>query len=208
MDGTWTLESIARMPSAPELEPEPLLDAVLAEAATTSISASSLDAIAARAGTTTATIRDRYPDLRVLMVDALRRRDELGAAQIAQGPRDGRALLQGFLATAQANTAAPGAVELFATLSAAATSADHPGHEYFRQRYASLRHLLVDALRELEEEGELAEHADPVDIATQTIALLDGLQVQWLLDRGSLDMAALVRTFLDVWVLHPLAIDA
>ncbi len=205
MEGSRTLETIARMDAPPDLEPAPLLDAVLEEASVRAIGPDSLAAVAARARITEKDILEEYPDIRVLLIKALQRRDELGAAHIAAGPRDGRSLLLGFLETARVNTATPGAVELFATLSAAATSADHPGHEYFRSRYSALRHLLVDALRELEEEGELVRGADPQEIATQTIALLDGLQVQWLLDRGVLDMPALVRSFLNVWLTHPLA---
>ncbi|WP_084125254.1 TetR family transcriptional regulator C-terminal domain-containing protein [Demequina sp. NBRC 110054] len=204
MEGSRTLETIVRMEAPPDLEPAPLLDAVLEEASTHAIGRDSIAAVAARARMPEQEIHALYPDIRVLLVEALRRRDELGAAHLAHGPRDGRTLLLSFLETARANTSTPGAVELFATLSAAATSADHPGHEYFRTRYSALRRLLVDALRELEEEGELATNADPEGIATQAIALLDGLQVQWLLDRGALDMPSLVRSFLNAWLVHPL----
>ncbi|MDN4472274.1 TetR family transcriptional regulator C-terminal domain-containing protein [Demequina zhanjiangensis] len=204
MEGSRTLETIVRMEAPPDLEPAPLLDAVLEEASVNAIGPDSIAAVAARARMSEKEIHELYPDHRVLLVEALQRRDELGAAHLAEGPRDGRTLLLAFLETARANTAAPGAVELFATLSAAATSADHPGHEYFRTRYQALRHLLVDALRELEEEGELEHGADPQGIATQAIALLDGLQVQWLLDRGALDMPSLVRSFFNAWLVHPL----
>lgn len=181
-----------------------ILDAVLAVSATGSLEDDPRGAVAREAGITVGQLRERYPDLRELLVDALRWRDDRGIEGMDTNERDGRGLLRSFLAIARGNVEAPGTVALFTTLSAAATSPDHPGHEYFAERYAWLRGILVDALRELEEEGELIDGADPLSIATQTIALLDGLQVQWLLDRTAVDMSALVRGFLDVWLLDPL----
>ncbi|WP_286214348.1 hypothetical protein [Demequina sediminis] len=102
----------------------------------------------------------RYPDERLLLVDALRYRDDLGIDLLPAAQRDGRALLQGFIDVARFSSETPGSVKLFAILSAAATAPDHPGHEYFRERYAWLRELLIDALRELEEEESCA--ASPI----------------------------------------------
>ena len=147
----------------------------------------------------------RYPDERLLLVDALRYRDDLGIDMLPATQRDGRALLQGFIDVARFSSETPGSVELFAILSAAATAPDHPGHAYFRERYAWLRELLVDALRELEEEGELRRKSDPEEIAAQVIALLDGLQVQWLLDRTAVDLEGLVRGFLNRHLHRPLS---
>lgn len=156
--------------------------------------------IAAAAGITAAELRRRYPDDACLLVDALRLRDDRGIDLLPDSARDGRAMLQAFIDITRYNAETPGAVEVFATLSAAATAPDHPAHEYFRERYAWQREILIDALRELEEEGELKRSADPEAIAAQTIALLDGLQVQWLLDRGAIDLEKLVRNFLNQYL--------
>ena len=161
--------------------------------------------IARRAGLEPDELCRRYPDERLLLVDALRYRDDLGIDMLPATQRDGRALLQGFIDVARFSSETPGSVELFAILSAAATAPDHPGHAYFRERYAWLRELLVDALRELEEEGELRRKSDPEEIAAQVIALLDGLQVQWLLDRTAVDLEGLVRGFLNRHLHRPLS---
>ena len=42
----------------------------------------------------------------------------------------------------------------------------------------------------------------PADLAVHTVAVLDGLQVQWLLDRRSVDMAASLRRFLAMVVVE------
>ncbi|MGA1838094.1 TetR family transcriptional regulator C-terminal domain-containing protein [Herbiconiux sp. 11R-BC] len=48
----------------------------------------------------------------------------------------------------------------------------------------------------MHEDGLLRDGVDPVAAARSTIAVMDGLQVQWLLDRSLLDMAEELRTFL------------
>ncbi len=49
---------------------------------------------------------------------------------------------------------------------------------------------------DLRAQGYLREDVDPAMAARGTIALMDGLQIQWLLDRDGVDMAADVRTYL------------
>ncbi|WP_286214349.1 TetR family transcriptional regulator C-terminal domain-containing protein [Demequina sediminis] len=53
--------------------------------------------------------------------------------------------------------------------------------------------------------GELRRKSDPEEIAAQVIALLDGLQVQWLLDRTAVDLEGLVRGFLNRHLHRPLS---
>ncbi|WP_062380891.1 TetR/AcrR family transcriptional regulator [Demequina pelophila] len=160
--------------------------------------------IAAAAGLTREQLHDLYPDERELLVDTLRLRDDRALDFVPEGPGDGRAMLQGFIDIARYNQETPGSVELFTIMAASATSPDHPGHAYFRARYAWSRQLLIDALRELEEEGELRRRANPEEVAAQAIALLDGLQVQWLLDREVVDLEGMVRRFLNQFLYTPL----
>ncbi|MDN4476000.1 TetR family transcriptional regulator C-terminal domain-containing protein [Demequina sp. SYSU T00192] len=164
----------------------------------------SLARVAEAAGMTPAHASRVYPDERELLIDVLRLRDDLGIELLPETPRDGRGMLQAFIDIARFGTETPGTIELFGTLATAATAPEHPGHEYFRARYAWLRGLLVDALRELEEEGELKRRCDPQGVAAQAIALLDGLQIQWLLDRDVIDVEGLLRSFLDRNLHEPL----
>ncbi|WP_423261941.1 TetR family transcriptional regulator C-terminal domain-containing protein [Herbiconiux sp. 11R-BC] len=64
------------------------------------------------------------------------------------------------------------------------------------QRYERTRGTLLHAFTRLHEDGLLRDGVDPVAAARSTIAVMDGLQVQWLLDRSLLDMAEELRTFL------------
>ncbi|SEJ67036.1 TetR/AcrR family transcriptional regulator [Demequina mangrovi] len=192
----------ARLSLAPDAHA--ILTAALEEIRAHGYREGSLDRIAAAAGTSKDALRARYPDERVLLLETLQLRDDRCVDALSEGPDDGRALLQTFIDAARYGTETPGAVELFATLTTAAAAPSHPGHEYLRARYSWLRGLLVDALRELEEEGELRRSADPQEVATQALALLDGLQVQWLLDHDQVDVEGLLRGFLDRFLHRPL----
>lgn len=72
------------------------------------------------------------------------------------------------------------AVRLFAVLVAESTSVDHPGHDYMRERYDKLRNRMIGALSAGIGRGEIAETIDLEILATTLIALMDGIQLQWI----------------------------
>ena len=80
-------------------------------------------------------------------------------------------------------------------LSGEATAADHPGHQYFRQRYAWVRELTEEAVVEGQARGELRADLDATEVARTMIALLDGLQIQWLYEDGGFDMTVPLRSY-------------
>ena len=79
-------------------------------------------------------------------------------------------------------------VELYCTLSAEATSPTHPAHGYFITRYEWTRREVIQAFESVAAEGRLSAATTPTAAAIATISLMDGLQVQWLLDRTVVDM--------------------
>ncbi len=78
-------------------------------------------------------------------------------------------------------------VRLFAVLVAESTAVEHPGHDYMRERYERLRNRLVGALSSGIERGEIRADVDLETLATSLIALMDGIQLQWIYD-PDLDM--------------------
>ncbi|WP_371933625.1 TetR/AcrR family transcriptional regulator [Streptomyces castrisilvae] len=149
----------------------------------------SLAEIADRAGLTQAGVLHYFRSKALLLTSVLELRDQSGIEQLGAGRPQGLAFLRHLVDTALRNAEREGIVRLYAVLSAESVTDDHPAQDYFRDRYDGLRAFVADALREAcelpDEDTETAENA-----ANAVIAVMDGLQVQWLLAPGSVDMAA------------------
>jgi AcrR family transcriptional regulator len=163
----------------------------------------SLREIAARCGMSHPGLLHHFASKELLLGAVLEHRDVVDAERFALEEGTGPQRLQQFVALVAHNAGVPGIVELYATLAAEASAADHPAHDYFVARYQRLRERLTETFRAVQEEGRLRPGLDPAHLAVATIALTDGLQVQWLLDRGSVDMAAALGRFLDAVVDRP-----
>ena len=114
-----------------------------------------------------------------LWVEILRRRDELDLAHDWQAA-DPAALLAAIV---RHNAEVPGLVQMFVNLSAAAaTDAEHPAHEYFRERYERSRRVLSADFRAMQQDGRLRTDIDPDELTSVLLAVSDGMQIQWLFD--------------------------
>ena len=96
-------------------------------------------------------------------------------------------------------------VELFATLSAEATDPGHPAHTYFTLRYEMMCEQNTAVFQRLADAGLLREQVNPERAGRGMIALMDGLQVQWLYDRSGVDMSAELAAWIDAVLVRPLA---
>ena len=104
--------------------------------------------------------------------------------------------LRGMLAVMADDERLPGLVELHCTLSAEASSPDHPAHPYYADRSRLARAYYRRAFAALAERGQLRSSTDPGTLAVMAVALYNGLQSQWLLDRDGVDIPAAFRAFL------------
>ncbi|WP_150252197.1 TetR/AcrR family transcriptional regulator [Nocardiopsis deserti] len=155
----------------------------------------SLRDIATHAGLTHAGVLHHFPNKEAMLLRVLGRRDEINAPLVL-GPRvTPRLLVDNLVAIAERNTGTPGLVALYAKLSAEATDPDHPAHAYFAGRYHILRERFTEAFTVL-----LADRPglSPAVAAQQFLALMDGLQIQWLLDPDSVDMRAAIVSFTEI----------
>lgn len=134
----------------------------------------------------------------------LKNRDQADQAVLAPGLRTGVDALRSLVEVAGANADNPRLIELYVVLSAEATAADHPAHDYFVQRYAITVQTVRRFFEEARDAGQLREGIDPASAARQVVATMDGLQVQWLLDDQHLDMAAVLRDQMATLVTVPL----
>ena len=94
------------------------------------------------------------------------------------------------------NEERPGIVRLFTILAAESVDDDHPAHDWFLARYSERRGVLVDRLANAQREGTVDADLDADAVASQILAMFDGLQLQWLLDPAAVDMTAVFEDFL------------
>lgn len=82
----------------------------------------------------------------------------------------------------RSNIERPGLARLLATLSAESSSADHPAHDWFVQRYRRKIDALADAFAHDQRLGRLNRGHDPHLLSTLLTGAWDGIQLQWLID--------------------------
>ena len=163
----------------------------------------SLREIASRVGISHPGLIHHFPTKEVLLAAVLEHRDEMDDSALSADLASGTGLMDAVVRLVRRNSERPGIVELFTTLAAEATAPDHPAHQYFRERYTTTVALLTRELETLRADGALRPSVEPATAARALTALMDGLQVQWLLERGAddqVDMAAVMRDALDLYV--------
>lgn len=165
----------------------------------------SLADVASAAGITAAGLLHHFKTKEALLVELLAQRDLIDW-QIATGgerPR-GRAMLQHFVDTMARNMTRPVTTQMYAVLSAEGVTESHPARQWFLDRYDSLRLALSTALIEAGADGDIAADLDADATAIAIIAVMDGLQIQWLYDPESVDMGTVTHQVITALV-HPVA---
>jgi AcrR family transcriptional regulator len=173
-----------------------ILDSALTVFANSGYNNGSLRDIAAGIGLTDAALLHHFKNKSNLLAALLQRRDEQTREHFDLDPKRGLGLLRDTVELVRLNASTPGVIELFCTLSAEATSPDHPAHRYFIERYANTRAMLQQSFQEIESQGQLRIGLTPAEAARGTVAFMDGIQIQWLLDHESVDMVADVEKYL------------
>ncbi len=124
--------------------------------------------------------------------------DHWDAEQVTVGENHGLAYVEERRTRMAYSRDNPTWVEFFLTLGSEATAADHPAHDYFVARYSHIADRLAEEILRAADIGEIA----PIDPASARVeaqrlsAMMDGLQLQWLLDRR-LDLVAAFDEYLD-----------
>jgi AcrR family transcriptional regulator len=165
----------------------------------------SLRDVAERVGMSQAGLLHHFPSKNELLEALLVRREDESLALMGEELPRGADYLRAIVGVIEHNVQTPGLVALFTTLSAEATAPDHPVHQYFLTRYRSVVDRIRRALEAAAEDGVLRDGVDIDGTAHDFVALMDGLQVQWLLEPDAVDMVARVREFaqslvtVDLW---------
>lgn len=148
-----------------------------------------LGAVAERVGLTQQGLLHHFPTKEALLVAVLEERDQWDAVPDHTWRLD----LLGSLV--DYNAMRPGIVQTFSALLGESVTEDHPAREFFVRRYERVRANMAGVLRA--EYGErLPSGLTPERAAPLLVAVMDGLQYQWLLDPDSVDMPGAFRDFL------------
>ncbi|MDT0489897.1 TetR/AcrR family transcriptional regulator [Streptomyces griseus] len=153
----------------------------------------SLRTIATRCGISHPGLLHHFPTKEALLLAVLQRRDDVDDEWLALGVTRGVDHLRRLTDLAKLNAKRRGIVELFSVVAAEATSPDHPAHAYFETRYRTSVANTERAYLQARDDGALRPGTDPATAAQQLIALMDGLQIQWLISDCTTDMAEVLR---------------
>lgn len=153
----------------------------------------SLREIAARCGISHPGLLHHFATKEALLTAVLERRDEQDEEQFIAPAGGGVDQLRRVVALAAHNEERPGIVELYAVLSAEATAADHPAHDFFVRRYRTTIATMTGAYAQAGRDGALQAGVLPATAGRELVALMDGLQLQWLLDGGATRISDIVR---------------
>jgi AcrR family transcriptional regulator len=163
----------------------------------------SLAAVAERVGLTQQGLMHYFPTKEDLLTAVLATRDEWDLLHFGHAPPgDESAMTVNQLADlVDYNATRPGIVQTYTVLAADSVTDEHPAREYFHDRYARVRTGMTQMLER--HRDELPAGVTPEQLAPIAIAVLDGLQLQWLLDPAEVDMPAGFRTFLTLLGIKP-----
>lgn len=150
--------------------------------------ATSMAQVAEAAGISPSGLAHHFPSKAALLGAVLDHRDAIDNVPVSEDAGTW-AVFDGLVELARINAGRRQLVALYTTVIGEAVGPDHPAHDWMLRHYELSLALLEDAVREGQRTGEIAADAPPGHLARTTIALMDGLQVQWLVD-PTVDMPA------------------
>ncbi|MGC5168139.1 TetR/AcrR family transcriptional regulator [Luteimicrobium sp. DT211] len=160
----------------------------------------SLQEVAGQVGITHAGVLHHFGSKDRLLWAVLEYRDRVDVEHLeGQHIPGGLDLFRHLATTARVNAARRGIVQTYTVLTGEAVTDGHPASEWVRDRFTVLRGNIADALRTVVHERATARGEAVTDpeldgvaldrAASAIIAVMDGLQTQWLLDPAAVDLA-------------------
>ncbi|GAB2994342.1 TetR/AcrR family transcriptional regulator [Amycolatopsis acidiphila] len=167
--------------------------------ATSGYQGTSIARVAEKTGLSQSGLLHHFPSKTALLSAVLAERDAEDSKFVAgQGEPVGWSAFDALTALVARNAARPQLVGLFVRVTAEGTEPGHPAHEWVREHYAGIERFLTEAVRAGQESGEIRADAPVGTLVHTTIAVLDGLQQQWLLDPERISMTDEFRAYVDL----------
>jgi AcrR family transcriptional regulator len=156
----------------------------------------SLAGIAEQVGISQAGLLHHFPTKPRLLTAVLEARDRLDREWLADLDPDGRTgprLLVSLLRLVDRNRRLGGLVQIYTALAGESVTDDHPARAWFTDRYGRVTASVEAGLRA--GAGSLRPDVDCALLAREVVAVMDGLQLQWLLRPDDVDMVAAFRGY-------------
>jgi len=152
----------------------------------------SLAEVAEQVGITHAGVLHHFGSKEQLLVEVLEFRDKEDVQELeGQHIPDGIELFHHLVRTVRANELRPGIVQGYTVLTGESVTENHPARQWVTHRFEVLRGEIMHAIQVVG--GPSVTDDDARRAASAIIALMDGLQVQWLLDPEDVHLAEATR---------------
>lgn len=140
-----------------------------------------------------------FPSKAHLLMEVLKERDRIHKEQTdATLQKNNNDILEVAADLVEQNQATPGMIQLFNLLVAESVSEEHPAHGYFTERYHNGREAWVKIIAERQKDGDIRTDISADDLGVLLFAMMDGLQVQWLMEPEKIEMARIFRVFVNL----------
>lgn len=160
--------------------------------------------IARAAGLTEPGLLHHFPSKTHLLMGVLEERDRIDKERSrAILQQEGSHFLDAITELVEHNETVPGLVQLFTILVAESISPEHPARKFFIQRYQHTRTDMILTLAQAQQAGEIRADIPAETLTVLVFAMMDGLQVQWLLEPEKISMAGMFRAFMGLLKQEP-----
>jgi AcrR family transcriptional regulator len=159
----------------------------------------SMAQIAQDVGITDSGLLHHFPSKHHLLLAVVEHRMTTADDRWAGVPMDagGVATLREMVEATKWHLSQPGLIELFVVTASEVSDPSSPAHELYERQYEAVVAEIAERFRHGVLSGELLPDLDCPAVARECIAVSDGLQLQWVLTRGRLDLVAAVRRHAD-----------
>lgn len=195
-----TSDAAPRTRRAPKGEKrrEELLDAALGLFSLEGYAGASIARIAELVGISVAGVLHHFPNKVALLMAVLARRDEVNQKVVdtlqVEPTLDG--FIEGLQQINRSNATAPGVIRAFSILNAESLVDNHPAWEWFQSRYQGIHQRMRARLDNLVLAGEVRGDVDLDLLIQQVLAMMDGLQLQWLRFPQRVDLVASFESYM------------
>lgn len=155
--------------------------------------------IAKAVGLTEQGVLHYFPSKTILLQSVLEYREQQDIEKFRTRYEQGDfSFFELFEDLASENEKNPELIKLFTVLVGESFNKDHPSHDFFVNRYRITREQTAQYITNVISKEKLAFEGDVEQLATLLLAVMDGLQIQWLLHPEEVDMVASFKLFTNI----------